>query len=77
MNIEIETMIEAYTILKQYIPGKDRQEAADNLISIMVEILEDDDIKTLASTDAYLGRAYREYAPEDDVDEDLDSGYED
>lgn len=71
MNIEILT--EAYSILKQYIPVKDRQEAADNLISSMGDLLSDQDLKELSGVDAALGRAFKEYGLLDE--EDLD--YED
>ena len=41
MTIDVEVLSEAYSILKQYIPQKDRQEAADNIMSIMVDYLDD------------------------------------
>lgn len=74
MSIEIETLTEAYTILKQYIPVKDRQEAADNLMSVMVDELSDHDLKDFAATDSILGKALKEYVDEDahDYDEEHD-----
>lgn len=78
MSIEADTLSEVYTILKQYIPVKDRQEAADNLMGLLVDALDDVSLKEFSGTDAALGRAYKEYAAgyEDD-EEDIDSGYED
>jgi hypothetical protein len=78
MSIEVETLSEVYTILKQYIPVKDRQEAADNLMGLLVDALNDLELKEFSGTDTALGRAYKEYAAgyEDD-EEDLDSEYED
>lgn len=78
MSIEVDTLSEVYTILKQYIPVKDRQEAADNLMGLLVDALNDLELKEFSGTDAALGRAYKEYAAgyEDDED-DIDSGYED
>ena len=32
MSIEVEVIGELYTIMRGYVPQKDRQEAADNLI---------------------------------------------
>ena len=64
MSIEVDVLVETYTTLKQYIPQKDRQEAADNLMSVMIDLLNDEDLKELASTDAALGRAFKEYAGE-------------
>jgi len=72
MSIDVEVLSEVYTILKQYIPAKDRQEAADNLLSVMVDMLGDQELKEFGSTDAVLKRAFRQYA-EDDLDEDQDN----
>ena len=74
MTIDVEVLSEAYSILKQYIPVKDRQEAADNVMSIMVDYLDDSELKEFGRTDAALGRAFKEYAgpAEDDYDEDYD-----
>ena len=71
MSIEVDVLSEAYIILKQYIPQKDRQEAADNLMSVMVDFLNDEEIKDFGGTDAALGRALKEYVGEHD-DEDYD-----
>jgi hypothetical protein len=62
MSVEIDVVSEVYTILKQYIPTKDRQEAADNLMSVMVDVLNDVELKEFSGTDAALGRAFKEYA---------------
>jgi len=74
MTIDSEVLSEAYSILKQYIPQKDRQEAADNLMSVMVDYLDDSELKEFGRTDAALGRAYKEYAgdTEDEYDKDYD-----
>jgi hypothetical protein len=76
MSIEVEVISELYTILRGYIPQKDRQEAADNLMSVMIDMLGDADLKEFSGTDSALGRAYKEYAEDENEDED-DSGYED
>jgi hypothetical protein len=70
MSIEVEVLSEVYTTMKQYISQKDRQEVADNLMSVMVDVLNDLDLKEFASTDAALSRAYKEYSSEYDEDED-------
>jgi DNA-binding transcriptional regulator GbsR (MarR family) len=78
MSIEVEVLSELYTVLKQYIPAKDRQEAADNLMSIMVDLLNDIDLKEFGTTDATLQRALKEYTAEEESDEDEDDyDYED
>lgn len=78
MSIDIDVLSETYTILKQYIPAKDRQEAADNIVSILVDLVGDLELKEFCGTDSALGRAYKEYAAgvEDDEPEE-DYGYED
>ena len=76
MSVEIDTLVEVYTILKEYVPVKERQGAADTLMSVMVDVLSDLDIKELAGVDAYLKRSYEEYSSDSDDDE-ADYDYED
>ena len=66
MNIEVEVLSETYTILKQYIPQKDRQEAADNLMSVMVDMLTDEQLRDFGSVDSFLSRALKEYVVEEE-----------
>ena len=73
MSVEVDVLCEVYTILKQYIPQKDRQEAADTLMSVMVDLLSDDELKEFSGTDSSLARAYKEYSA--DFEED-DYGYD-
>lgn len=74
MSIEVDVLGEVYTTLKQYIPQKDRQEAADNLMGLLVDALNDLELKEFSGTDAALGRAYKEYAA--DVDEEDYENYD-
>jgi hypothetical protein len=76
MNIEIDTLVETYSILKQYIPVKDRQEASDNLMSVLVDLLGDADLNDFATIDQYTKRSYQQYNLESDGD-DEDHNYED
>jgi uncharacterized protein YqeY len=69
MSIDIEVLNEAYTILKQYIPTKDRQEAADNLMSVLVDMLSDSELEKLGSVDSFLSRALKEYGLSNDDDD--------
>ena len=66
MTIDVEVLSETYSILKQYIPQKDRQEAADNLMSVMVDMLSDQELKEFSATDSALVRAFKEYSVDDD-----------
>ena len=72
MNIEVEVLSELYTIMKQYIPAKDRQECADNLMSVMVDLLGDQELKEFGTTDATLKKALKEYSTDDDDIEEVD-----
>jgi hypothetical protein len=62
MSIDVEVLSETYQTLKQYIPQKDRQEASDNLMSILVDILGDSELKEFGGIDAYTKRSIEEYA---------------
>lgn len=72
MSIEVEVLGEVYTILKQYIPQKDRQEAADNIMSVLVDMLNDLDLQEFGGTDSSLKKALKEYSIDQDEDEDTD-----
>jgi len=73
MTIDVDVLSEAYSSMKEYIPSKDRQEAADALMSTMVDYLSDDDLKDFAQTDGLLRKAFKEYAGDQDFD---DSNYD-
>ena len=68
MTIDLETLIGAYSTLKEYIPVKDRQAAADNIMSELVEVLNEQDLKEFAGIDSYTKNAYKEYASDSDHD---------
>jgi uncharacterized protein YqeY len=72
MNIDVEVLSELYTIMKQYVPAKDRQECADNLMSVMVDMLGDQELKEFGTTDATLKKALKEYSTDEDDIEDVD-----
>ena len=72
MTIDVDVLSEMYTILKQYIPQKDRQEAADNLMSVMVDMLGDQELKEFGGTDNTLKRALKEYSSDDEDEDDED-----
>jgi uncharacterized protein YqeY len=77
MTIEVEVLSELYTIMKQYVPQKDRQECADNLMSVMVDMLGDRELKEFGGTDSTLKRALKEYVSEDEeeLDEEDDANW--
>lgn len=69
MSLEIDALIETYTVLKEYVPAKERQGAADTLMSVLVDVLSDEDLKELASVDSYLKRSFEEYQTDDEEDD--------
>lgn len=69
MSIDVDVLVETYQTLKQYIPQKDRQEASDNLMSILVDILGDKELSEFGGADQYTKRSYQEYAAGGDDDE--------
>ena len=73
--MRIDILSETYLTLKQYIPSKDRQEAADSVMSVLVDMLNDTELKEFSESDSYLERAYKEYVGEFEEDEE-DSDYE-
>lgn len=74
MSMDVEVLIEAYTILKQYIPQKDRQEAADNLMSVMVDMLNDEELANFGGADNTLKRALKEYSADEEEDNEDEDG---
>jgi len=72
----MDLVTEVYQTLKNYIPQKDRQEASDTLMSLLVDMMNDNELKEFALTDIHTQRSYKEYAA--DIEEyDDDSEYED
>jgi len=69
MSIEVDVLGELYTIMKQYVPAKDRQECADNIMSVMVDYLNDIDVREFGGTDGVLKRALKEYVGDEDQPE--------
>ncbi len=75
-GINLDVLIETYSTLKQYITPKDRQEAADALTSVLVDLLDDNSMKEFASTDSFTKNSFKEYATGfDDEDEDENQDY--
>ena len=68
MSIDVDVLVESYTILKQYIPVKERQEAADNLVSMLVDTLSEAQLKEFSIADNYTKRAVQEYSIDEDED---------
>jgi hypothetical protein len=69
MSIDVEVLIETYTILKEYISSKERQAASDNLMSVLADTLSEKELKEFGGTDSYTKRSLAEYINEEDDDE--------
>lgn len=67
MTIDVDLLGEVYSSLKEYIPAKDRQEAADALMSTLVDYLGDVDLKEFSTIDSNLRKAFKEYADYNDT----------
>jgi hypothetical protein len=76
MSIELDALGEVWLTCKEYINPKDRQAAADHVISVVADHnIVESDLKTFGGTDSYLKRAVEEYLGEEvdaDEEEDLD-----
>ena len=70
MISESDTILEIWDVLKAYIPEKEKQEAADHLIPLIVDLdLLDSDFQRLVKSDTHLEEAASEYLDEDDEDD--------
>jgi len=71
MTLEVDILSEMWTTCKEYIAPKDRQAAADHVISVVADHnITEDDLRAIGGTDSYLKRAVQEYMGEDEEDED-------
>lgn len=69
-------LAEIWSVLKPYIPARELQSAADQLIGVVVDQnLSSEDFNEFVESDNYLRRAAEEYS-DDQEDADLDSDEE-
>jgi hypothetical protein len=67
MSIELDALGEVWLTCKEYISPKDRQAAADHVISVVADHnIVERDLKAFGGTDAYLKRALTEYLGENE-----------
>ena len=76
MSLEIDILGEMWLTCKEYINPKDKQAAADHVISVVADhSITESDLKAFGGTDSYLKRAVEEYLGEEanlDEEEDFD-----
>ena len=65
---DVEVVIDAYKILKEYIPAKDRQLASDHFVEDMQEILDEQDLFKLGGVDKYLKASVTDLLGEEDFE---------
>lgn len=66
MSIDVEVLIETYTILKEYVSTKERQAASDTLMSMLADALSEKELKEFGGTDSYTKRSLDEYSSDED-----------
>ena len=66
MTIDVDVLIDTYSLLKGYVPVNERQAAADHVVSNLSESLAEDDLRQFGSIDGYTKRAVDEYLLEED-----------
>ena len=76
MSIEVDALLEAWTICKEYINTKDRQAAADQLVAALTDhSLSEQEFREFVASDSHLKRAAVDVL--EDEDEDDYENYED
>lgn len=81
MSLEVDILSEMWLTTKEYVAPKDRQAAADHVISVVADHnITERDLKSFGGTDSYLKRALEEYLGEEaieeaDYDDDEDDDY--
>jgi len=71
--MEEDSIIEIWNTLKEYISTKDRQTAADHLVSILVDLgVSEDAIAKLGEEDKYVEQSVKDALPEEELVDDED-----
>jgi hypothetical protein len=71
--MEEDSIIEIWNTLKEYISTKDRQTAADHLVSILVDLgVSEDAIAKLGQEDKYVEQSVKDALPEEELVDDED-----
>lgn len=70
MSLEMDILSELWLTTKEYIAPKDRQAAADHVISVVADQnITERELKVFGGTDSYLKRALTEYLGEEETEE--------
>tara|TARA_B100000989_G_scaffold249329_1_gene196909 strand:- start:402 stop:629 length:228 start_codon:yes stop_codon:yes gene_type:complete len=71
--MEEENLGEIWSTLKEYIPTKDRQTAADHLVSILIDLgVSEEGLQKIAEEDKVIGQSVKDALPEEELVDDED-----
>lgn len=71
--METDILSDMWLTVREYIPSKDMQIAADHVINIMADhSISEHELKVFAGADRYLKTALDEYIGEDDNEDSID-----
>ena len=71
--MEEDSIIEIWNALKEYISTKDRQTAADHLVSILIDLgVSEEAITKLGEEDKYVEQSVKDALPEEELVDDED-----
>ena len=73
--IDAELVVEIWNAVREYIPSKDREFAAQHVISVLDAHLELDEIEEIVVEDKHLAQAFTEFYEENSEDEDEEEMY--
>lgn len=67
MSIEVEALLDTWTICKEYINARDRQAAADQVVAALTDhSLSEQEFREFVASDTYLKRASADILEDDD-----------
>ena len=70
MSIEVDALLETWTICKEYIGSKDRQAAADQLVAALTDhSLSEQEFREFVSSDTHLKRAAADILEDEEEDD--------
>ena len=71
--MEEDSIIEIWNTLKEYISTKDRQTAADHLVSILIDLgVSEEALTKLGEEDKYVEQSVKDALPEEELVDDED-----
>jgi len=80
-DIDMDSLVTTYNILLDYVPAANRQGAADHLMGLLVDTIDERDLQDFVSSTncEYLKSAYDDYDFEDyaDDEDEMNWDYED